>query len=332
MKADKIISLVSSHYAGDHDRFDVVFGQLVADESSSGRSAIAERLVGAQERAKRERARKPLQALPIEDYIAKDGFGSFADVRKPAARLSDLVLAEEVRGCLEQVAAERSKIADLLDHGLAPTMSVLLHGPSGTGKTSCAEAIATEVGLPLVVLKLSEVIDSHMGVTSSHVSRVIRAAKQMPCVLLLDEADALCMARSGSSRGGTESEQARIVASVTTEIDALRRGGCPSILVATTNRIDTMDAAVLRRFDMLLEVGYSTHEALHSYVLRLFEKHGVQVVGKSSDHPMHPCISFAQAESVTMRLIRRAVLENSSKVVEWALVENEMYRVDRTPK
>jgi len=126
--------------------------------------------------------------------------------------------------------------------GATPPTGMLLYGPPGTGKTLLARAVAAEAGVNLVTVAGPELLDRYVGESEKAVREVFERARQAaPSVVLLDEVDAVARAR-----GGTESEVGeRVVSQLLTELD--RAADNPSLaVVATTNRREALDPALLR--------------------------------------------------------------------------------------
>lgn len=157
------------------------------------------------------------------------------------------VLTEALRDRLTQLVAERQRPDRLVTAGLQPTGTVLFTGPPGVGKTLTARWLAREIGRPLLVLDLAAVMSSYLGRTGNNVRNVLDYAKQVDCVLLLDELDAIAKRRDDGSEVG---ELKRLVTVLLQEVDDWPPTG---LLVAATNHPDLLDPAVWRRFEMVLE-------------------------------------------------------------------------------
>jgi SpoVK/Ycf46/Vps4 family AAA+-type ATPase len=134
----------------------------------------------------------------------------------------------------------------LANLGINYINSVLLYGDSGTGKTEFARFLSYALKLPFVYLNISTVIDSYLGGTNKHISKAFSFANTAPCIFLLDELDAIGANRANNG-DGAEKEMTRAALSVMQETDHLAPG---VILLAATNRLDLIDAALLRRFQI----------------------------------------------------------------------------------
>ncbi len=122
--------------------------------------------------------------------------------------------------------------------------TVLLYGPSGTGKTTFGKYIAYKMGLPFLYINFSNLIDSLMGRTAQNLSLIFNFVQQNKCVFMIDEIDTISTRRAGSG-SGADAEVARITVTLMQELDKLSN---EHILLGATNREDMMDEALLRRF------------------------------------------------------------------------------------
>lgn len=132
---------------------------------------------------------------------------------------------------------------------------ILLAGPPGTGKTMVAKAVAGEAGVPFYHVAGSDFVEMYVGVGASRVRSMFEAArKSAPCIVFIDEIDAMGRARNGNAAGGNrESEQTLMQLLV--EMDGFEENS-GVIILAATNRADVLDPALTRpgRFDRIIEI------------------------------------------------------------------------------
>jgi cell division protease FtsH len=158
---------------------------------------------------------------------------------------------------IEQAKLELTEVVDFLKNadrftavGAKIPKGVLLVGPPGTGKTLLAKAVAGEAGVPFFSISGSEFVEMFVGVGASRVRDLFEQAKQnAPCIVFIDEIDAVGRQR-GAGLGGGNDEREQTLNQLLTEMDGFE-GNTGIILVAATNRPDVLDAALLRpgRFD-----------------------------------------------------------------------------------
>lgn len=140
-------------------------------------------------------------------------------------------------------------------HRFNPPKGILLTGPSGTGKTLLARAAAGELGLTLITVDQPGLLSKWVGESEKGLHEVFKRARQTsPCILLLDEVEALAPARTAGDAGGAFP---RLVSQLFRELDALH-GSLGVTVLGATNRPDLLDPALLRagRFDYVLELPF----------------------------------------------------------------------------
>jgi cell division protease FtsH len=158
---------------------------------------------------------------------------------------------------IEQAKLELSEVVDFLKNadrftavGAKIPKGVLLVGPPGTGKTLLAKAVAGEAGVPFFSISGSEFVEMFVGVGASRVRDLFEQAKaNAPCIVFIDEIDAVGRQR-GAGLGGGNDEREQTLNQLLTEMDGFE-GNIGIIIIAATNRPDVLDAALMRpgRFD-----------------------------------------------------------------------------------
>jgi cell division protease FtsH len=158
---------------------------------------------------------------------------------------------------IDQAKLELAEVVDFLKNadrftalGAKIPKGVLLVGPPGTGKTLLARAVAGEAGVPFFSISGSEFVEMFVGVGASRVRDLFEQAKaQAPCIVFIDEIDAVGRQR-GAGLGGGNDEREQTLNQLLTEMDGFE-GNTGIIIIAATNRPDVLDSALLRpgRFD-----------------------------------------------------------------------------------
>lgn len=157
-----------------------------------------------------------------------------------------------------QIIKEHQSIGLLARAALHPTRTALFTGPPGVGKTISARHIAQALCRPLLVLDLATVVSSFLGRTGNNLKQAFEYARRQPCVLLLDEIDAIAKRRDDNSDVG---ELKRLVTVVLQEIDRWPAG---MLLVAATNHPDLLDPAVWRRFEIRVDFDRPSYQQLEA--------------------------------------------------------------------
>ena len=215
--------------------------------------------------------------------------------------LADVVLTPSARRELETVVAEWSKRDQLQRRGLAPRSKILFHGPPGCGKSLSARAIAHELRLPIYLVRFDSVIGAYLGQTAIHLRQLFHFTETTPCVLLLDELDALGKRRGNPLDVG---ELDRIVIALMQELEHSKPLG---LIIGTSNLAKNLDDALWRRFDLSLLFKSPTGPALTKFCRKLAENLEIRlprevVIRVTKSH------SFAEAEALVIAEARRQTL------------------------
>ena len=194
--------------------------------------------------------------------------GGIMNVGKARAQMSDKnnkerVTFKDVAG-LEEAKVEIMEIVDFLKKadkykalGAKIPKGALLAGPPGTGKTLLAKAVAGEANVPFLSISGSDFVEMFVGVGASRVRDLFEQAKKVaPCIVFIDEIDAIGRARGKNSGFSGNDERENTLNQLLTEMDGFQTN-VGVIVLAATNRVDILDKALMRagRFDRQIEVG-----------------------------------------------------------------------------
>ena len=198
---------------------------------------------------------------------AGGGGGALMNVGKARAQMSDKnknrITFKDVAG-LEEAKIEIMEIVDFLKKadkyktlGAKIPKGALLAGPPGTGKTLLAKAVAGEANVPFLSISGSDFVEMFVGVGASRVRDLFEQAKKVaPCIVFIDEIDAIGRARGKNSGFSGNDERENTLNQLLTEMDGFQTN-TGVIVLAATNRVDILDKALMRagRFDRQIEVG-----------------------------------------------------------------------------
>ena len=215
---------------------------------------LADKLEGAGEKSSADRLRKILEesdnqlrptdvrftkTLPVD---AESRFPLIEHVNLKTFHEPPVQLTQTQWDVVNEFVSVAKTYGTIENQELFGALSFLMYGPPGTGKSRLARYIAKELGLDLYVARLDGLISSYLGSTSKNIRALFDFAARTPCVLFLDEFDAIAKIRGDTQELG---ELKRVVNSFLQNLDTLGR---QSIVLAATNHETLLDAAVWRRF------------------------------------------------------------------------------------
>ena len=230
---------------------------------------------------------------------------TLADIIYPDENNIEVILSKRNADKLDSFILSYKNADKLNDLGIGVSNTLLLYGPPGCGKTKCAYLIAKQLNLPLVIARLDSLISSYLGTTAKNIRNLFEFAQKIPCVLFLDEFDAIAKARDDNNELG---ELKRVVNSLLQNVDSMSKD---SLLLAATNHQQLLDSAVWRRFDYKLEIELPDKEAI-SKLIYLFTGH----MGTLSEKDVTELstlfygLSGAEIEELITKSIRNAVIHN----------------------
>ncbi len=299
-RSELLIQLAEAGVQNDSAMLERTLSALVAEARAKQHHTLANRL--AQVLGQEDGRRKPRAVggtlLPdkVRDLI----------IEKPARRaLDDLVLPALVSEQVHDLIEEQQAADVLRSHSLDPRHKVMLAGPPGNGKTTLAEGLAYALSVPFYVVRYEAVVGSYLGETAARLKKVFDFARATPCVLFLDEFDAIGKERGDAHETG---EIKRVVSSLLMQIDDL-----PSytVVVCATNHPELLDRAVWRRFQLRLEMPSPTQDDFKRWLGHV----GVTEQSISIDPSLLAKelvgSSYAEAEELLLDIKRKLVLSGS---------------------
>ncbi|WP_198507748.1 AAA family ATPase [Qipengyuania seohaensis] len=285
-------------------------------------------LAGAEEDLKAGSTPKPRSRRLSQTLASREGFGDLVEVTHPSRPASDIILSRDSAYTLLGVANEFRRGDEIRRHGLNVRSKMLFCGPPGCGKSMCAEVVASELHMPLVVARLDAIIASHLGQTASNLRKLFEAAKSRSMVLFLDEFDAIARARSDATE---HSEIRRVVNSLLMMIDRFEGR---SLLIAATNLEEHVDRAIWRRFDEVV-VFEKPSKAQIRRLLKIKTRNFRADFDISRFAERFEGMSYAQVERTCLSAIRTSILARESSISEQAFVaalehESRRSRIENT--
>jgi ATPase len=303
--ADQILSLIRNHINNDDAQFRKVALQISAVEARSGHAIIARTIqeLLRQKNTSLGTVRLVSKNKEVDDLLLQ--LDTYDDI-------NSLILSSSVEEKLERIIKEYLKKETLRKYGLVNRRKLLLYGASGTGKTMTASVLAKEFNLPFFVVRTERVVTKFMGETGQKLGRIFDFISEVPAVYLFDEFDAI-----GSQRGmdNEVGEQRRIL---NTFLQLLERDDSDSFIIAATNSIESIDKAMFRRFDDVIEYNLPDREQ------RLALLHEHLYAAKDLDfalaEPLFEGMSHAEIKMLCSDIFKESLLND--KKIDLSLVQD----------
>lgn len=291
---------------GRDDEFRAVAEQIITEEEKKNNRVLARSL------------RKTLEAGPSQPSRPKalaplipfpEAAGDFIELIEPSHNHKDIILSPENIRVFLGLLKEFRRAEEVRRRGLPVRSKLLFCGPPGCGKTLCAEIFASELGLPLYLVKIDRLISSYLGETAANVRKIFEFARKQPCVLFFDEFDALARARGDDSE---HNELRRVVNSLLIFIDRITPKG---FLIAATNLDHALDPALWRRFDEVVWFDRPNRRMIDRF-LRMKFKNVMIAFDPTTRAADLEGYSFAEIERVCIQAIKSAIIEKRKEVRE----------------
>ncbi|MBS1871557.1 MAG: ATP-binding protein [Actinobacteria bacterium] len=238
-----IVELVRLGLERDTTSISQLARQLLRRQSSTDRSPAFREALGSLLVGRNDAVRAAQRSMPVEPESQLPLALIEGDPRGPVP-----ILRSSEQAQIDALIEQREQARQLLDAGLEPPKTLLLSGPPGVGKTMTARFLAHNLGLPLLTVELAALMSSLLGKTGQNLRQLLDHARAMPCVLLLDEFDAVAKRRDDQTDIG---ELKRLVNVLLLELERWPASG---LLVAATNHPHLLDPAVGRRFDLSISL------------------------------------------------------------------------------
>ncbi|WP_438590671.1 AAA family ATPase [Flavobacterium cupreum] len=203
------------------------------------------------------------------------------------------------KAALTQTIKEHQYLEELKKYDLKADHKILLHGHSGCGKTTTAKAIATALNKNIVIINLSTLINARIGETSRNVKALFDKAIRERAVLFLDEFDQI-----GKSRDSEDKDVAEMRRLVNTIIQLIDYLPADSLLICATNHYNSIDTALLRRFQIRLKFEMPDKNQLDIYYDKLLERFPSHL----QDIPRHFNISYAEAKDYIHTTMKKQII------------------------
>lgn len=319
-RADLLKKLFSSFKIDDKETFLKIAKEIVDDERKKNHGILADELTKILMNGATQ-IKKPLSTLSASSCRDKERESALFELQYPEKYLSDIIINKQILEEIEQIIREFQNWDVLLSNGAYPTRRLLIYGPPGCGKTLTSQAIASEIGLPLMYIRFDAVVSSYLGETASNIRQVFDYAKNDNFVILFDEFDSIARSRNDNYEHG---EIKRVVNAFLQQLDNFKG---KSLVIAATNYEQSLDYAIWRRFDRTLRFDMPNNaERAKLFELKLRQFNGPEHVIKEFMGHMEK-FSYADIEQVANTVKKSCILEGkriyTKKDIERAVLQQE---------
>lgn len=303
--SDQVKALLRAHASGDEELFYSVALQFAAQSARRGHSKVALELRDLIDKSRAEQVRRT-QPTPLGG--PRGELAELLAISYPDAGLEQMVLSDDVSATLQRVIHEQRKREQLLRHGFVPAHRLLLTGSPGTGKSMTAAALAHELSLPLMTIRLDGVMSRFLGESASKLRLIFDEVARRRAVYLFDEFDAL-----GSDRAATNDigEARRILNSFLLFLD---EAPSESVLIAATNHLSLLDPALFRRFDAVVRYSYPEQAQAVSVIRRRLASMDTSSVDWNSVAEASSDLSHSDLVKAAERAAKDSILDGRTTI------------------
>lgn len=321
--AKQIIALLSSHVQRDEELFLSIALQVAANEARQGRQALADELRRLVEKARQNKGDRdiPRHAAASSGDVAipiarpRGELQNLLTATYPKTLLADVVLRQDVRARLDRLVEQQRHRDRLREFSLTPSCRLLLVGPPGSGKTMTASALAGELHLPLLTIRLDTLITRFMGETAAKLRLVFDQIATTRGVYLFDEFDAIGGRRTADNDVG---EMRRVLNSFLQFLE--ESNSTDSVVIAATNHPEILDRALFRRFDVFLEYALPDSEVIQKVLATRLNAFKPKRWSWASILEAAAGLSQADIARAADEAIKQTILRNDSGVSAESLV------------
>lgn len=299
-RGDLLKKLFSSFRQNDKQLFYNIALELIEDERKKNHVILAEDLKRSLDGNYQVNSMNTLLAGTPKD---KDKNIPLVEIIYPEKYFSDLILTDNKIEQLEQIIKEFNNWDILVSNGVFPTRRILFYGPPGCGKTLGAQALAGEIGIPMLYVRFDALISSYLGETASNIGKIFEYAKNDSWVIFFDEFDAIGRSRNDVTEHG---EIKRVVNAFLQQIDNYNGR---SLVIAATNFEQSLDYAIWRRFDETIRFDMpSDREKIELFELKMKRFNGpTHVFGQYMNELK--LFSHSDIEKICQIIMKQCILE-----------------------
>lgn len=324
MKAELLKRLFRAIATSDTEAIDKLSYLVIEEERQKGHKLLADQLENISKKNQQPKTTQIVETKP-KNLAQLKGLGELPASQRnaplftviPRERLQHhMVLPDAIEKRFQRIEREYAARDRLAHYGLRYRQKILLYGLPGCGKTMGAERLAWNTGLPLLKVRFDAMVSSYLGETATNLRTIFEAAVQTPCLLFLDECDSIAKSREDSQDVG---EIKRVVNTFLQMLDEYEASS--GLLVAATNLDKSLDTALWRRFDDIIEVPKPGEDELKIILKQTLSSISVGSINWPLILEHLNGFSAAQVVRVGQDAAKRAVLDREELVIQEHLEE-----------
>ena len=242
-------------------------------------------------------------------------------ITEPALTDSHIFLPDCIGKVINEIMLEYKHREILQSHKIDCISKILLHGPTGNGKTTIARHFASLMQLPLIEIESEKMVTCKVGESGANIREVFSSIKE-PCVLFWDEVDTIGVRRSIDDTTSAGHENDRMVNAMLTSMEKL---SSEVFFIGATNRRNSLDTAFARRFDLVLEVPAPDNTAKIEYLNSLVKYHSLPKGTLSSEEreAIYKLPSFSEIKNKVIRIAKNNIIKQISGTENLSSGNNE---------
>lgn len=322
MNIDSVKRILESYVNNDAEALGKAVSDLARSENRQGHiqnaKIIKSYLSKIPNASKMDLGRSSVFPTKPHKVISMDNSNPLYEVINSSIQLESVVLEDESKHVVSTFLREWENADKLLAHNTLPTNTLLFYGEPGTGKTKLAYGLANKLDIPLVLVRLDEIISSFLGKTGKNIREIFEFAKSKRSIIFLDEIDTLAKHRDDSKELG---ELKRVVTVLLQNIDEFPSN---SILIGATNHESLLDKAIWRRFQVKLNLASPSLKSRESlfelYLEDYFDTKQVRLLSRITEG-----LNGSAIRDMSEHMKKSAILKGKTKLDLEEIVDSYKY-------